>query len=158
MDPALADAGPGALLVAGAVAVVVAATGAARPADASAVQAEIRAVAVMRDQALVDADMAALEKIHAGDYQLITPTGTPLSKEQYLGLISSGALRYRAFEPVSEIAVRLGADYALLRYQAHIRIEEGDHTADFVCWHIDSYELRDGHWQAVWSQATKAGA
>ena len=22
------------------------------------------------------------------------------------------------------------------------------------CWHTDTYELRDGHWQVVWSQAT----
>ena len=92
------------------------------------------------------------------DYQLITPTGTPLSKEQYLGLIASGALvtGYSSRSPRSPSGC--GADYALLRYQAHICIEEGDHTADFVCWHIDSYELREGHWQAVWSQATKAGA
>ena len=119
---------------------------------------EICGIERSRLRSLAEPDLELARLLHAVDYQLITPTGTSLSKEQYLGLISSGALRYRAFEPVSEIAVRLGADYALLRYRAHIRIAEGDHTADFVCWHIDSYELRDGHWQAVWSQATKAGA
>ena len=80
-----------------------------------------------------------------------------MSKELYLGLIASGRLVYRVFEPVSGIAVRGGGDFALLRYQARISIEEGDHLADFVCWHLDSYELIDGRWQAVWSQATKTG-
>ena len=119
---------------------------------------EIRRTERSRLRSLAEPDLELARLLHAVDYELITPTGTSLSKEQYLGLISSGALRYRVFEPVSDIAVRLGADYALLRYQAHIRIEEGERTADFVCWHIDSYELRDHRWQAVWSQATKVGA
>jgi len=119
---------------------------------------EIRETERSRLRSLVAFDLELARLLHAVDYQLITPTGTPLSKEQYLASIASGALRYRIFEPVSEIAVRGGADHALLRYQAHIRIEEGDHTADFTCWHIDSYELRAGRWQAVWSQATKVSA
>jgi hypothetical protein len=50
------------------------------------------------------------------------------------------------------MAVRGGGGHALLRYRARIAVDEGDHTAEFTCWHIDSYELTDGRWQAAWPQ------
>jgi Domain of unknown function (DUF4440) len=117
--------------------------------------AEIRELEASRLWSLVEPDLELAQRLHADEYELITPTGTRLSKELYLGLIASGRLVYRVFEPVSGIAVRGGGDFALVRYRARIALEEGDHTADFVCWHLDSYELIDGRWQAVWSQATK---
>jgi hypothetical protein len=117
--------------------------------------AEIREIEASRLWSLVEPDLELAQRLHADEYELVTPTGTVLSKELYLGLIGSGRLVYQVFEPVSGIAVRGGADFALLRYLARICIEEGDHTADFTCWHLDSYELIEGHWQAVWSQATK---
>ncbi len=120
--------------------------------------AEIRAIEASRLWALVEPDLELARRLHADDYELITPTGTRLSKELYLGLIESGRLVYRVFEPVAGIEVRGGGDFALLRYQARISLEEGDHTADFVCWHLDSYELIEGRWQAVWSQATKTSS
>jgi Domain of unknown function (DUF4440) len=117
--------------------------------------AEIREIEASRLWSLVEPDLELAQRLHADEYELITPTGTRLSKELYLGMIASGSLVYRVFEPVSGIEVRGGRDFALLRYLARISLEEGDHTADFVCWHLDSYELIDGRWQAVWSQATK---
>jgi len=50
------------------------------------------------------------------------------------------------------------ARLAMLRYQARIRVEDGDDLADFRCWHTDSYEFLDGRWQAVWSQATRTSS
>jgi hypothetical protein len=39
--------------------------------------------------------------------------------------------------------------------QGHAELDAGDgHGAPFECWHTDSYELSEGAWQAVWSQAT----
>lgn len=116
--------------------------------------------ALMRDterrrlRSLVDADMAAAGPLHADDYQLITPNGCALSKQDYLGGIAAGRLRYRVFEPVSQIAVWGSAQIALLRYTARISIAEGAGQADLTCWHTDCYEFRNGRWQAVWSQAT----
>jgi hypothetical protein len=108
-----------------------------------------------RLRSLVEADMEVADPLHADDYQLITPRGFPLTKEEYLGGIASGQLRYRAFEPVSEIAVRGSAEAAAVRYKARISIEEGgSQTVSLICWHTDCYEARDGRWQAVWSQAT----
>jgi Domain of unknown function (DUF4440) len=109
------------------------------------------AIERLRLAALTRADVEAAAPLHAGDYQLITPNGSDLSKDDYLGAISAGELRYRTFEPVSEISVLGDAPVAVLRYQARISFDDGP---GFICWHTDCYELRDGRWQAVWSQAT----
>jgi len=110
-----------------------------------------------RLRALVDADIDAAGPLHADDYQLITPRGVALSRDEYLGLVGSGELRYRIFEPATPIAVRHHGDTALLRYQARIMVgpaaEPDAALATVTCWHTDSYERRDGRWQAVWSQA-----
>jgi len=83
-----------------------------------------------------------------------TPRGVALTKQEYLGGIASGQLRYRVFEPVSEIAVRGSAQIVLLRYTAQISVEDRGQEDSVTCWHTDCYELRDGRWQAVRSQAT----
>jgi hypothetical protein len=144
----------GALLLAATAAVVVAATGAARPADASAPQAEIRALVIIRDRALVDADMAALKKIHASAYQLITPDGSVLSRAGFLHSVASGDLNYLTFRPVSRIQVLLlGNDSAAVRYESKIDIVvAGIGRLTNENWHTDLYERRSGHWQVVWSQ------
>jgi hypothetical protein len=98
--------------------------------------------------------MATAGVLHADDYQLVTPRGYALSKQEHLGSIASGEFRYLMFEAVSEIAVRGGGGFALLRYQARISVQDIGLVGPFTCWHTDSYELRAEGWQAVWSQAT----
>jgi hypothetical protein len=116
---------------------------------------------IMRDterrrlRSLVQPDLAVAEFLHADNYQLITPNGYALSKQDYLGSIGSGQLRYQVFEPTSEIMVRANSQIALLRYKAQICVQaDNGPVASILCWHTDSYELLDGHWRAVWSQAT----
>jgi hypothetical protein len=117
--------------------------------------AAIRDTERERLRSLVHADMEAAGALHAEDYQLITPRGYAMSKQEYLGRIASGGLRYRVFEPVSDMAVRGSADVALVRYQARISVAEDDGAESLItCWHTDCYEWQDERWQAVWSQAT----
>ena len=104
-----------------------------------------------RLRALVRADADAAGPLHADDYQLITPNGSEMTKEDYLCSIAAGQLRYQVFEPVSDIAVLGDGPVAVLRYQARISFDDGP---GFTCWHTDCYELREDRWQAVWSQAT----
>lgn len=109
-----------------------------------------------RIEALVRADMAVAEMLHADDYQLITPGGVALSKRQYLDGVASGALLYRVFEPASDITVKTSADMAVVRYRARIEIDLEDGRGDVgTFWHTDVYQRRNGRWQAVWSQATR---
>lgn len=52
-----------------------------------------------RLRALVDADRVAADELHSDDFQLITPGGIPLTKDEYLGAIASGSVNYLLWEP-----------------------------------------------------------
>jgi uncharacterized protein DUF4440 len=108
--------------------------------------------------ALVAKDGALARSLHAPDYELITPGGGRLSGEEYLGGVLTGELDYRVFEPDGEIRVRLHGSVAVLRYIAVIEIQLAGGTDAGRFWHTDVYELRDGRWLAVWSQATRIKA
>lgn len=115
----------------------------------------LRATERERLRALVAADLAVADRLHADDFQLINPGGGVLSKEQYLGGIASGYLNYRVWEPDSDIDVRLYDGVALIRYRSRLHMSlDGAEGALRHYWHTDAYEQRDGRWQVVWSQAT----
>ena len=117
---------------------------------------ETRAIEHERLRSLVAKDMEVAYRLHADDFQLIPPGGTPHSKEEYLGGVASGEITYLIFEPVSAIEVRLYGDAAVIRYQSQIEgVMGGQHIALDRYWHTDTYERRDGQLQAVWSQATR---
>jgi len=115
----------------------------------------IRSIETKRLRALQDADLDAAKAFHADDYQLITPSGSPMTRDEYLGAVASGILDYIVFEAVSPIAVRLYRDAAVIRYETHIESAwNGVRGRGGRFWHTDVYEKRDGRWQVVWSQAT----
>lgn len=119
-------------------------------------EAEVLSLERSRLQSLAERDMVVAERLHAEDYQLITPAGTTLTKATYLADVASKRLEYLAFEPTSPIAVRAVPGLVVLRYVAGIRLSVG--VADELeinAWHTDHYEKRDGVWVAVWSQATE---
>lgn len=115
---------------------------------------QLRETERARLRALVGADMVRARQLHAPDFQLITPIGAALSKEEYLGAIASGHIRYLTWEP-ADIAVRLYDGAAVLRYRAQLEVVFSGHKVPLSdYWHTDAYERRDGQWMVVWSQAT----
>ncbi|OCP23379.1 MULTISPECIES: nuclear transport factor 2 family protein [unclassified Ensifer] len=107
-----------------------------------------------RLSALVSADVALARPFHAPDFQLITPIGASLSRDEYLGAIAAGRIRYLAWEP-GDIAVRLYDGAALMRYRAQLEVVfDGHNVPRSDYWHTDAYEYRDDRWMVVWSQAT----
>ena len=116
----------------------------------------LRATERERLQALVSGDVARAPQLHADDFQLINPLGGALSKDQYLGAISAGQIRYLHWEPET-IAVRVYGDAAMLRYQSELEIVvQGRHIPRQRYWHTDLYERHGSEWQVVWSHATAA--
>ncbi|GLR11619.1 hypothetical protein GCM10007907_04090 [Chitinimonas prasina] len=109
----------------------------------------IRTLESERTQALVRRDIALAMRLHARDYQLITPGGRTYSLTEYHEDIKSGALRYEGWE-IGPCEVRLSPSMAVIRYKAKLLLASGV----IHCWHTDTYEFQDGTWQAVWSQAT----
>jgi hypothetical protein len=127
---------------------------AARPSQDEREAERLRHIERSRLRALVDADVETAQHLHAPDFQLITPTGRPLSKNEYLSAIAAGHLNYLHWEPEA-IAVRLQGDCAVIRYRAQLEVVFGGHKVPRnAYWHTDTYERRDGQWQVVWSQAT----
>lgn len=114
----------------------------------------LRSIERSRLAALVGGDVERAAALHGADFQLITPVGMTLSKEQYLGAISAGALTYHAWEP-GQIEVRLNEPVAVLRYRSSMEVTFGPHHVPRTeYWHTDLYERANGTWQVVWSQAT----
>lgn len=102
-----------------------------------------------RTQALVARDLPAIERLHAPEYELVTPAGRTFARDRYLALIAAEPF-YAAWSH-GPMRVRATPQMALLRYEATLTFPSGKVVR---CWHTDSYECREGHWQAVWSQAT----
>lgn len=122
---------------------------------ATSLDDRIRNLESSRIHALTKPDIERLRQLHATDYQLITPSGRSFSREEYLGLIESGELRYLRWE-AGPMEVRTNEGMAIVRYQATLHLGSSEMPGTpILCWHTDSYELRDGVWQAVWSQATE---
>ena len=116
----------------------------------------LRAIEVSRLRALVDKDMETAERLHADDFQLITPGGSALSKAEYLNGVASGMTDYQVWKVDSPIDVRVFDRVAILRYRSILHmIYHGDDLGPDHFWHTDSYEWREGRWQVVWSQATR---
>ena len=113
-------------------------------------EAFFRELELRRTRALVERNMAELEELHAPEYELITPAGRVFSRTRYLEAIAREPF-YEGWE-VADMAFRISAAMAVLRYKAKLRFPSG---REVLCWHTDVYEKRVGQWQAVWSQATE---
>lgn|SRR3990167_5654254 len=119
------------------------------------IEDHIRNTERKRLRSLVDGDIAQAKQLHASDFQLITPVGQSLSKEEYLGAIASGLIKYLLWEP-GTMDVRINGNAAVIRYQARLELMYDGHNVPVsTYWHTDTYEQREGCWQAVWSQATE---
>jgi hypothetical protein len=118
--------------------------------------AEIEALERARLVALVNRDLTAAGRLHADDYQLITPGGGSLSKQEYLELVGSDDFRYETFEPASAVMVKIDGGTAILRYKARIVVRDAVAVVDEgTFWHTDVWQHRGGTWQVAWSQATR---
>ena len=115
----------------------------------------VQAIDRERLAALLNADMQTAGRIHADDFQLITPLGAVFSKDQYLGAIAAGVIKYVVMELESPVDARVYGNVVLIRYRAAIEIDvQGQRYPRASYWFTDAYEKRDERWQIVWSQGT----
>ena len=115
----------------------------------------VQAIERERLAALLNADMQTAGRIHSDDFQLITPLGAVLSKDQYLGAVAAGVIKYVVMELESQVDARVYGDVVLIRYRAAIEIDvQGQRYPRASYWFTDAYEKRDERWQIVWSQGT----
>jgi hypothetical protein len=118
---------------------------------------DFRALERRRLRSLVERNMELALALHSPEFHLVTPGGNTRSRESYLTAVQAGVITYLKWQ-AADIMVRQFSDVVLLRYQAELemRLQSGD-ISSFRCWHTDSYELHNGFWQVVLSQATRIG-
>jgi hypothetical protein len=116
---------------------------------------ELRDIEHARLHALVLKDLETARRLHADDFQLVTPSGGTASKDEYLADVASGDVDYFVWEPISEIQVRLHGQAADIRYRSNLGIRYRGQESVGSYWHTDTYEKNNGQWQVVWSQATR---
>ena len=92
-------------------------TGTQSPAEVQA----LKSIEHRRLKALVDGDLDVARELHADDFQLINPFGGAVSKQEYLGMIESGDLKYLEWT-AEGMTVRLYGNGAALRYRALIEV------------------------------------
>ena len=118
---------------------------------------DFRSLERTRLRSLVERDMELARALHSPEFHLVTPGGNTRSRESYLAAVQTGAITYLKWR-AADIIVRQFSDVVLLRYQAELEMPlQSGGTSTFACWHTDSYELHNGFWQVVFSQATRIG-
>jgi hypothetical protein len=124
-------------------------------AEAVSTDEDLRSLERTRLRALVERDFELALALHSSEFHLITPRGSTYSRESYLQAVEVGKIVYLKWEAVGILVRRLG-NVALLRYRAELEMPSASGEPEsFECWHTDSYELHNGLWQVVWSQATR---
>jgi len=114
-----------------------------------------------RVAALDAQDVTTLEKIMADDVTYVHASGKVDTKTSYLDAIRSGQLHYFSWQPKSMQVRVLGKDAAVINgeYAVHVsdtRVQPQPFDIDILI--LTVYARRDGRWQQIAWQSTRARA
>ena len=120
-------------------------------------QQTILDVEAARIDAMVREDIAALERILADDLTYVHSGGRVDDKAAFLDVIRSQRSHYLGVDYSATSVVICGKAAALVRGRAQIRLQrDTGERPSYPVWFLDVYEKRDGRWQMVAWQATRA--
>jgi len=115
---------------------------------------QVSATQAARFQAMLEADVAALNEILADDLVYAHTTGTIDTKASMIDNIGSGAVNYELIEP-TDTKIRLYGDVAVVTGSANMRVRAGDQLYELSIRFIEVYVLADDRWQLVSWQSTR---
>jgi hypothetical protein len=119
-------------------------------------QREILDIERQRVAAMVNRDLAALDRILADDLTYTHSGGRTDTKASFIALIAEPDHGYLGVDYSDEEVRPAGADGAIVRGIAQIRlIREGGAQISYPVLFLDVYARRDGRWQMVAWQATR---
>ena len=115
---------------------------------------ELRAVQAQRFQAMIDADIEALDAILAEDLVYTHTTGSVDSKAKLVASIGAGTVNYASIEP-SDINLRVFGNVAVIvgRAAMHVIAQGQDHI--LAIRFTEVYVNQDAGWQLVSWQSTR---
>ena len=105
------------------------------------------------NRAVVNADIAFLERALHQDYVHIRPRGTVENRAQYLENRKTGGVDYES-RGVEEVQVLLYGDTAIVTYRCPAKGKDQQGTIDEQQRSTHVFIRRDGRWQIVYSQHT----
>jgi ketosteroid isomerase-like protein len=116
-------------------------------------EAEVRAVSMAWDEALVRNDASLVASFMTDDWVYVGPTG-PTPKADIIGWIASGRLRHHRMTVVSADRIRRAGDTVLLtaRKASSGAWDGVPYTADE--WITEVYVRMNGSWRCTLSQKT----
>ena len=118
-------------------------------------QEAVAAIERARFAAMTRRDAAALEPMLAQELLYCHSNGECETREQFLATLASGRIRYRAIEP-RELRVRAYGEVAVVNGRIEVDGEIGGRPAALTLIFTDVYVRRDGRWQLIAWQSTRA--
>ena len=114
----------------------------------------VRATQAARFQAMLDADVAALDEVLADDLVYAHTTGTIDTKASMIENIRSGAVNYELIEP-TDTKIRLFGEVAVVTGSANMQVSAGDQVHQLLIRFIEIYVAKDDNWWLVSWQSTR---
>src|SRR5229473_7404690 len=108
------------------------------------------------DRALIAADLAELERIFADDYIQYDEAGKSFTKQDVINNLKSGTIRYVAMVSIGRRIRLLTEDVAIVHGSESDEVEQGGRRFPVRYVYMDVVVKRDGRWQIVGSQLSKA--
>lgn len=115
---------------------------------------ELRAVEQDFEKALIGGDTAALRRILDDDLQMITPLGSVMTKQELLGLMDAGLLRFERLDP-HELILREMGTAGVVTGKAHMRASMGVVTFEARTRYTHVYEKQGATWRMLVAQGTR---
>jgi ketosteroid isomerase-like protein len=109
------------------------------------------------DRALVAADRNELSRIYADDYVQYDEAGQTSTKQDLIGKLTSGAIRYVSMVSTGRRIRLLREDIAIVHGSEVDMVEQGGERVPIRYVYMDVVMKRYGQWQIVGSQLAKAG-
>ncbi len=119
------------------------------------VQDQIKKLEMDRSVAIVNSDIATLDKYTADDYVLINMNGRMTGKSEMIEGFKSGSSKLTS-DDLSDLKVRVYGNTAVVTGKADIKGTLGGTDATGQILYTRVYVKKDGRWQSVSLQQTRA--
>ena len=126
------------------------------PCAHAALPADLEAAVKAYDQAQIQADRAALERLLADDYSLVNSSGRVENKSQLVAEYTAPGYRLEPFT-VREPIEKVWSNGAVMGGIATLRGVDGGKRFEVTLRFADVWAKRDGRWQVIYTHVSRPG-